>query len=127
MTWHECSQHVLGYKNAIYKKYSNYEHAVRDSNASLVAPTAPPIDLYDGSQLLPPPVDGKYGSWQNVAIVCLLVLVCGLWFRLPVCTPEMKDELVRCFPIFCDAFLLPLSAGWPTSPSILICFNLGYL
>jgi len=63
MTWHEFSQHVLGYKNAIYKKYSNYEHVVRDSNASLVAPTAPPIDPHDGSQLLPPPVDGKYGSW----------------------------------------------------------------
>jgi hypothetical protein len=62
MTWHECSQHVLSYKNTIYKKYSNYDHAVRDFTASLVPPTAPPIDLHDGCQLLPPPVDGKYDS-----------------------------------------------------------------
>ena len=86
MTWHECSQHVLGYKNAIYKKYSNYDHAVRDFNASLVPLTAPPIDLHDGCQLLPPPVDGKYVSWKNVAIVGLMVLVCGLWLRPLVCS-----------------------------------------
>jgi hypothetical protein len=36
--------------------------------------------------LLPPPVDGKYGSGKNVVIVGLLVLVCGLWLRLWVCS-----------------------------------------
>jgi hypothetical protein len=29
-SWHECSKHVLRVRNAIYKKYSNYEQAIRD-------------------------------------------------------------------------------------------------
>jgi hypothetical protein len=77
MTWHECSQPVLGYKNAIYKKYSNYDHAVRDFTASLVPPTAPPIDLQDGCQLLPPllMVSIVLGRmWPLSAFWCLYVV-----------------------------------------------------
>jgi hypothetical protein len=34
---------VLGIKNVVYKKYSNYDHAVRDfNNASAGDVTAPP-------------------------------------------------------------------------------------
>lgn len=34
MSWHECSLHVLGYKNARYKKYGNYDQVVHDYNTS---------------------------------------------------------------------------------------------
>ena len=51
LTWHECSKQVLGIKNAIYKKYSGYEQAVRDFhalvrdvNASLGAAAPLPYD-----------------------------------------------------------------------------------
>ena len=35
LTWHECSEQVLGFKNVIYKKCSNYEQAISDFNASV--------------------------------------------------------------------------------------------
>ena len=40
--WHEASEHVLGFKNAIHKKYNNYEHALRDFNAYVGAATTSP-------------------------------------------------------------------------------------
>jgi viroplasmin and RNaseH domain-containing protein len=69
MSWHECSEQVLVVKNAIHKKYNNYEHALRDFNASVGAAT-------------PSPQGGKTGSWKNVVIISLLVMVVGLWMRL---------------------------------------------
>ena len=33
-TWHECSLQVLGYSDARYKKYKNYDQALLDYNAS---------------------------------------------------------------------------------------------
>ena len=39
MSWHECSEQVLGLKNAIHKKYNNYDHALRDFNAYVGATT----------------------------------------------------------------------------------------
>ena len=46
-TWYEFSEQVLGFKNARYLKYKNYEEALRDFKASLGAATPLP------SQLLP--------------------------------------------------------------------------
>ena len=43
--WHDYSKQVLGIKNTIHKKYSSYEHAVRDFNALFGALTPPP-DLF---------------------------------------------------------------------------------
>ena len=42
MSWHEASEHVLGFKNAIHKKYNNYDHALRDFNAYVEAATPSP-------------------------------------------------------------------------------------
>ena len=42
MSWHEASEHVLGFKNAIHKKYNNYDHALRDFNAYVGATTPSP-------------------------------------------------------------------------------------
>ena len=42
MSWHECSEQVLGLKNAIHKKYNNYDHALRDFNAYVRAATPSP-------------------------------------------------------------------------------------
>ena len=39
MSWHEASEHVLGFKNAIHKKYNNYDHTLRDFNAYVGAAT----------------------------------------------------------------------------------------
>ena len=39
MSWHEASEHMLGFKNAIHKKYNNYDHALRDFNAYVQAVT----------------------------------------------------------------------------------------
>jgi viroplasmin and RNaseH domain-containing protein len=51
LTWHEYNKQVLRIRNAIYKKYSNYEQAVRDFQAAMrdVNPplrAAPPL-LYN--------------------------------------------------------------------------------
>ena len=45
MSWHECSEQVVGVKNAIHKKYNNYEHALRDFNA-YVGPATPSPKLF---------------------------------------------------------------------------------
>ena len=82
VSWHECSEQVFGFKNAIYKKYNNYEHALRDFNAYVRAATPSPkffpVDCCESI----PPLDGKTGSWKNVVIISLLVMVFGLWMRL---------------------------------------------
>ena len=41
MSWHEASEHVLGFKNTIHKKY-NYDHTLRDFNAYVGAATTSP-------------------------------------------------------------------------------------
>ena len=42
MSWHECSEQVLGLKNAIHKKYNNYDHTLRDFNGYVGAVTTSP-------------------------------------------------------------------------------------
>jgi len=42
MFWHECSEHVLRFKNAIHEKYNNYDHTLRDFNACVGAVTTSP-------------------------------------------------------------------------------------
>jgi viroplasmin and RNaseH domain-containing protein len=49
-TWHECSEQVLRFKNAIYKKHSTYEQAVIDFNASVGALIAPLVSTKDARQ-----------------------------------------------------------------------------
>ena len=55
MSWHECSEQVLGFKNAIHKKYNNYDHALRDFNAYVgVATPSPKLVAADcGESILP--------------------------------------------------------------------------
>ena len=74
-TWHECSLQVLGYKNARYKKYQNYEQALHDYNASLQAATP-------ACAVAVAPTDDRLADWKNVVIVALLLLVVALWMRL---------------------------------------------
>ena len=75
MSSHEASEHVLGFKNAIHKKYNNYDHALRDFNAYVgVATPSPKLVAADcGESILPQ--DGKSGSWKNVVIISLMMLV----------------------------------------------------
>jgi len=54
MSWHEASKHVLGIKNAIHKKYNNYDHAHRDFNAYVGATTTSPnLALADSGESIP--------------------------------------------------------------------------
>ena len=90
--WHECSKHVLGVRNAIYKKYRNYDHAVRDFQTAMrdVHPSlgaAPPL-LYDPvphdafAPIIPPSDgNGKAGWWKKVLITSLVILLFGLWMK----------------------------------------------
>ena len=52
MTWHEWNEQVLGFKNAIYKKYNNYDIAVSDFNSSFGA-AASPTKLFPGMVVKP--------------------------------------------------------------------------
>ena len=92
LTWHDCSKQVLGVKNAIYKKYSNYEQVVRDYQAAMrdVHPShvpAPPLPYvpipHDAFPPIIPPSDGngKGGWWKKVLITSLVILVVGLWMK----------------------------------------------
>ena len=65
MAWHECSEQVLGIKNAIYKKYNNYDIALSDFNSYFGAPT-PSTKVFptDGCQTIPPH-PGNHGSWKK--------------------------------------------------------------
>ena len=65
-SWHECSKHVLGVRNAIYKKYSKYDQAIRDFQATMrdVHPSlgaAPPLPYdhvpHDAFATIIPPSD----------------------------------------------------------------------
>ena len=53
MSWHEASEHVLGFKNAIHKKYNNYDHTLRDFNAYVGAATTSPnlVPTYYGESI----------------------------------------------------------------------------
>ena len=55
LSWHECSEQVLGFKNAIHKKYNNYDHALRDFNAFVEAATPSPklVAADCGESILP--------------------------------------------------------------------------
>ena len=82
MSWHEASEHVLGFKNSIHKKYNNYDHALRDFNAYVGAATTSPKPILADYGESNPPQGGKSGSCKNVVIISLLVMVFGLWMRL---------------------------------------------
>ena len=92
LSWQGCSKHVLGVRNVIYKKYSNYAQAVRDYQAAMrgVHPShgaAPPLPCdpvpHDAFALIIPPSDGngKAGWWKKVLITSLVILVVGLWMK----------------------------------------------
>ena len=79
-------------RNAIYKKYSNYDQTVRDFQAAMrdVHPShgaaPPPYDLVTHDAFAPtiPPSDGngKAGCWKNVLIISLVILLFGLWMKV---------------------------------------------
>ena len=82
-TWHECSLQVLGYKNARYKKYQNYEQALHHYNASLQATTVSQPSLPSNCSAIAVALsDDKLGDWKNVMILALLLLVLALLMRL---------------------------------------------
>ena len=91
-SWHECSKHLLGVRNAIYKKYSNYDQAIRAYLAAMrgVHPShgaAPPLPYdsipHDDFAPIIPPSDGngKASWWKKVLITSLIILVVGLWMK----------------------------------------------
>ena len=62
MSWHEASEHVLGFKSVIHKKYNNYDHALRDFKAYVeVATPSPKLVPADYGESIPP-YGGKNGS-----------------------------------------------------------------
>jgi len=73
LSWLECSKHVLGVRNAIYKKYSNYEQVVRDYQAVMrdvhpshgAAPSLPyvPIPHDAFAPIIPPSDDNGKAGW----------------------------------------------------------------
>ena len=92
LSWQECSKHVLGVRNAIYKKYSNYDQAVRDFQVAMrdVHPShgaARPLPYdpvpHDAFALIIPPSDGngKAGWWKKVLITSLVILVFRIWMK----------------------------------------------
>ena len=79
-------------RNAIYKKYRNYDHAVRDFQTAMrdVHPSlgaAPPLPCdpvpHDAFAPIIPPSNGnsKAGWWKKVLITSLVILVVGLWMK----------------------------------------------
>ena len=54
-----CSEQVLGVKNARHKKYSSYEQAIRDFNASVGALPPPPNLFPSQTSATLAPVHGK--------------------------------------------------------------------
>ena len=54
MSRHECNEQVLRFKNAIHKKYNNYDHSLRDFNAYVGATTTSPnLALADSGESIP--------------------------------------------------------------------------
>jgi hypothetical protein len=79
-------------RNAIYKKYSNYDQTIRDFQAAMrdVQPShgvAPPLPYdfvpHDAFTPIIPPSDGngKAGWWKKVLITSLVILVFGIWMK----------------------------------------------
>ena len=84
-TRYECSEQILGFKNARYLKYKNYKEALRDFNASWGAPTPLPSQLLSDAYCQDiSPVDGKSWCWKNVVIISLFFVVLGLWIRVSI-------------------------------------------
>ena len=79
-------------RNAIYKKYNNYDQAVKDYQAAIrgVRPShgaAPPLPYdpvpHDAFAPIIPRSDdnGKAGWWKKVLVTSLVILVVGLWMK----------------------------------------------
>ena len=82
----------LGVRNAIYKKYINYEQVVRDFQATMRdvnlshgAATPLPYDLVPDDAfapiIAPPDGNGKAGWWKKVLITSLVIFLFGLWMK----------------------------------------------
>ena len=85
-TWYECSEQVLGFKNARYLKYKNYKEALRDFKASLEAATPLPSQLLlDDCCAGIPTAIGKSGRWKNVLILALSYMRFPLWMKINKC------------------------------------------
>jgi hypothetical protein len=97
-SWHECAQQVVKVEGAIFQKYSNYDDAVRAFTGWVNAPplllpsvgspgevTTSHMLLTDDGCETKPHAAGNHGSWKNVVILILLMLMFGLWCRLSMC------------------------------------------
>jgi hypothetical protein len=97
MTWHECSEHVIGVEGSVYKKYNDFDRAVSDFTASWQATTCANVSGLDGEiesapLLLPADtcaahhdLDGKIDCCKNVVIATLLVVVIAMGLGLCLC------------------------------------------
>lgn len=83
-SWHECSWYVLGVRGAVYKKYHNYDQALRDYQAAMrdvhrsLAPPLPYDHVAHGAfaPIIPPSDgNGKSAKWKKVLITYLVILV----------------------------------------------------
>lgn len=91
-SWHDCSRNVLGVQGAMYKRYNNFHHALRefqafmaDVNPIVAAPppqAVQPMPHEALPQIMPPEDgDGKGGWWKKVLITSLVILVVGLCLK----------------------------------------------
>ena len=82
-TWHECSLQVLGYSDARYKKYKNYDQALLDYNASKELQRGLQKQQHRHSVAMPNgATDGKLVSWKNVLILALCVMLFAIWQKV---------------------------------------------
>jgi hypothetical protein len=95
-SWFECAKHVLGISNAIYQKYSTYDEAIREFEARWMnSPTnlgehghnpyhvVPLLGLAE--QMPAQTGEGNHGCSKVVIIICLAILLLGLWLLIHLC------------------------------------------
>ena len=80
-SWAECSEHVLGYRGVVHKKYGSYDEAMAAFNSTInLISTSKPSSSVIKLASTPSAI-----SYKTVVIVFLCALVCVMWIKLNKC------------------------------------------
>ena len=82
-SWVECSEHVLGVRGAVHKKYNSYAEAMATFNSTINSmPSSKP---YSSLSVTESGATTSPMSYKNTIILFLCALVAVMWMRLNRC------------------------------------------
>ena len=82
-SWAQCSKQVMGYREAVYKKYKSYEQAIANFNSTVNSiPFNKPSTSISVVEYAAP---SSAMNYKNVVIIFPCTLVFVMWMKLNNC------------------------------------------